>query len=210
MSKNKKDNDYMKDFNENDKNISREPTLSEVDNKKKPSLGMEIKSFTKDIIITVAIVFFIISFIVQPTTVDGHSMNPTLHDKDQLIIEKISHRFINYSRYDIVVFPYLKEDNKYFIKRIIGLPGETINIINGEIYINELVLDEPFGFELIEDYGSNILPLTIPDEYYFVVGDNRNHSKDSRYMDVGFVKGSDILGKGYIRLFPFDGFGFIN
>jgi len=183
--------------------------ISDNEDKNKDGYLSDIKSFMKDILITVVVVFFVISFIAQPTTVDGHSMEQTLHDKDQLIIEKISQRFSGFNRYDIVVFPYLKEDNKYFIKRIIGMPGETINIIEGMVYINEELLDEPIDVDIIKDYGSNILPLIIPDGQYFVLGDNRNHSKDSRYTDVGFINGDDILGKGYIRLFPFDGFGFI-
>lgn len=169
----------------------------------------EIKGFIKDILITVVTVFFLISFIAQPTTVDGHSMNPTLDHKDQLIIEKVSQRFVGYKRYDIIVFPYLKEDNKYYIKRIIGLPGETISIIDGKIYINNEVLDEPIELDLITDYGSKTLPVTIPEGHYFVVGDNRNHSKDSRYTDVGLIEGKDILGKGFVRLYPFKRFGLI-
>lgn len=184
-------------------------TTFDGEDEEKESFMADIKGFIKDLLLTVVIVFFVISFVAQPTTVDGHSMNPTLEDKDQLIIEKISQRFAGFKRFDIVVFPYLKEENKYFIKRVIGLPGETINIIDGQIFINDVLLDEPIDFDLIEDYGSNILPVIIPDGHYFVVGDNRNHSKDSRYTDVGFVNGDDILGKGYIRLYPFNGFGFI-
>lgn len=169
----------------------------------------ELKSFAVEILITIVVVFFIISFVAQPTTVDGSSMSPTLEDKDQLIIEKISERFVGYNRYDIVVFPYDKEAKKYYIKRIIGLPGETVDIVEGRIYIDGERLNEPVTYDLIREMGSDMLPIEVPEGQYFVLGDNRNHSKDSRFMSVGFVDGEDILGKGYIRLWPFDGFGFI-
>ncbi len=189
---------------------NKEDNNVEVSTKTNKNLIKEIGGFIKEILITVVIVFLIISFVVQPTTVDGSSMDPTLKDKDQLLIEKVSQRFSGINRYDIIIFPYSKEEEKYFIKRVIGMPGETVNIINGEVYINGILLDEPFELDLIEDYGSNILPVVIPKEHYFVIGDNRNHSKDSRYTDVGFIYEDDILGKGFIRLWPFDSVGFIN
>lgn len=170
----------------------------------------EWKSVLREIIITIVVVMFVITFVAQPTTVDGQSMNPTLHDNDQLIIEKVSKYFTGYNRYDIIVFPYQHEENKYYIKRIIGLAGETVYIKNGEVFIDDLKLIEPYVFELIEDYGTQEFPITIPEGYVFVLGDNRNHSSDSRYTDVGLIKKSDILGKGYIRLFPFSDFGLLD
>lgn len=178
--------------------------------KKVDSVVFESLDFIKDILITLVVVFIIISFVAQPTTVDGESMSPTLHNGNQLIIEKMSYHFVGYERYDIIVFPYLKEADKYYIKRIIGLPGETINIVNGYVYIDGARLEEPRELEKITDYGSKTLPVTIPDGYYFVMGDNRNHSQDSRYTDVGFIKERDILGKGSLRLYPFRDFGMIN
>ena len=170
----------------------------------------ELKSFAVEILITIVIVFFIVSFVAQPTTVDGSSMNPTLSDKDQLIIEKVSEHFTGYNRFDIIVFPYDKEEKKYYIKRIIGMPGETVDIVDGYVTINGEKLVEPYDFDPIEVLGSDLLPLTVPQGQYFVMGDNRNHSKDSRFSTVGFVHGDEILGKGFIRLWPFDGFGFLD
>jgi len=178
------------------------------DQDKKPFLK-ELYSFTKEIVITILVVFFIITFVVQPTTVDGHSMNPTLQNQDQLLIEKVSQRFSGIERYDIIVFPY-EQENKYFIKRVIGMPGETIDIVDGLVYIDGEVLDEPHDFDLITEYGSDTLPLTIPEGHYFVLGDNRNHSKDSRYSSVGFIAEDDILGKAFVRLWPFSSFGFLD
>ncbi len=169
----------------------------------------ELKSFALEILITVVVVFFVISFVAQPTTVDGSSMNPTLHDKDQLIIEKVSERFVGYNRFDIVVFPYDKEEKKYYIKRIIGLPGEVVDIVDGQVLIDGAVLEEPMLVDVIVEMGSDLLPLEVPEGHYFVLGDNRNHSKDSRFSTVGFINGDEILGKGYIRLWPFSDFGLI-
>lgn len=167
----------------------------------------EIKKFVKDLIVTVLVVLFIITFIVQPTTVDGQSMMPTLYNQDQLLLDKVSHWVIGYRRDDIIVFPYLYEENKYYIKRIIGMPGEIINIENGYVYVNEQRLDEPLNLDEIEEFGSTIFPVTVPKDSYFVLGDNRNHSKDSRFTDVGFIKEKDILGKAFWRVFPFQRFG---
>lgn len=168
---------------------------------------IEIKKFVKDLIVTVLVVLFIITFIVQPTTVDGQSMMPTLYNQDQLLLDKVSHWVIGYRRDDIIVFPYMYEENKYYIKRIIGLPGETINIKNGSVYVNEQRLDEPLDLDEIEEIGSTIFPVTVPQGSYFVLGDNRNHSKDSRFTDVGFINEKDILGKAFWRVFPFQRFG---
>jgi len=173
------------------------------------TLFFHIKQFVKDLIITLLVVFFIITFIVQPTTVDGQSMEPTLHDKDQLVLEKVSHWFVGYERNDIIVFPYLLEDDKYYIKRIIGLPGETVTLLDGYIYINDKKLDNPSHLDLIIEQGSVIFPVVVPDNTYFVLGDNRNHSKDSRFTDVGFIKEKDILGKAVLRVFPFQHVGLI-
>ncbi len=169
----------------------------------------EWKGFIKQIFITVIVVFILISFVAQPTTVDGHSMYPTLHDKDQLIIEKVSALFVGYHRYDIIVFPYAQDESKYYIKRIIGMPGETIDIEDGGIQVDGKPLLEPYGFEYIRDFGSQTYPIQVPEGHYFVMGDNRNHSKDSRYKDVGLIDASTIVGKGFLRLYPFKDFGII-
>jgi len=178
-------------------------------NEEQLTMLFHIKQFVKDLIITLIVVFFVITFIVQPTTVDGQSMEPTLHHKDQLVLEKVSRWFVGYERNDIIVFPYLLEKDKYYIKRIIGLPGETITLLDGYIYIDDKKLDNPAQLDLIIEQGSVIFPVVVPDNAYFVLGDNRNHSKDSRFTDVGFIKEKDILGKAVLRIFPFQYFGWI-
>ncbi|SFB68627.1 signal peptidase I [Butyrivibrio sp. YAB3001] len=152
--------------------------------------------------------FLFITFVMQRTEVSGSSMYPTLHDNDSLLIEKVSYRFSDVNRFDIVVFPYRYGNNEFFIKRVIGLPGETVRIdYDGNIYINDVLLEENYGAEKIEDPGIAVDGITLADDEVFVMGDNRNHSMDSRDPSVGNIKKSNILGHAFVRIYPFDSFG---
>lgn len=144
-------------------------------------------------------------FIGTHTVVEGTSMETTLHDEDNLAINKIGYRFHNPERYDIVVFPY--DDETYYIKRIIGLPNETVQIINGRICINGKIIKEDYGLELIDNPGNAVEPIKLGADEYFVLGDNRNQSKDSRSSEVGLIKRDKIIGKAVFRFYPFDTFG---
>lgn len=149
-----------------------------------------------------------ITFIAQRTEVVGISMEPTLIDGDSLLVDKVTYRFSNPKRFDIVIFPYQYGNKQYFIKRVIGLPGETVQIDSeGHIYINGVVLEENYGAEVITDPGRASDPIVLGDDEYFVMGDNRNHSMDSREPSVGDIKKEDIMGKAFIRVWPFDSFG---
>ena len=153
---------------------------------------------------------FIITFIGQRTIVDGPSMEPTLESGDNLIVDKLTYRFSEPKRFDIIVFPHQKHE--YYIKRIIGLPGETVYISeNGDIYINEQKLEENYGKEVIKDSnrGRAAETIVLGEDEYFVLGDNRNHSSDSRFADVGNIKRKNIIGKAWVRIFPFNKFGLI-
>ena len=152
--------------------------------------------------------FLFITFVMQRTDVSGQSMEPTLMDKDSLLVDKISYRFKDPSRYDIVIFPYRYGNDEYFIKRVIGLPGEKVRIdYDGNIYINDELLGDPYGAEVILDPGRAIEEVTLGPDEFFVMGDNRNHSMDSRDVSVGSIKKKDILGRAFIRIYPFDRFG---
>ncbi|WP_026651128.1 signal peptidase I [Butyrivibrio proteoclasticus] len=152
--------------------------------------------------------FLFITFIAQRTEVSGSSMEPTLHNEDSLLVDKLSYRFSDPKRFDIVIFPYKYGNKQYFIKRVIGLPGETVRIDeSGNIYINGQVLSENYGAEVILEPGRAIEEITLGEDEYFVMGDNRNHSMDSRDPSVGNVQKEDIIGKAFIRIFPFDSFG---
>ena len=150
------------------------------------------------------------TFVGQRTEVSGSSMETTLSDKDQLIVDKMTYRFRDPKRYDIVVFPYQYQDNTYYIKRIIGLPGETVQILSGMVYIDGMRLDEHYGNELMENPGIAEEPLTLGEDEYFVLGDNRNNSSDSRASDVSLIHRKDLIGRAWIRVWPLSQIGVIH
>ncbi len=152
--------------------------------------------------------FLIVTYVGRRTTVHGSSMEPTLQSGDSLWINMLSYKFGDPERYDIIVFPY--QDDVHYIKRIIGLPGETVQITdNGDILINGKILEEPIQFERIRDNGIASSEITLGENEYFVLGDNRNNSRDSRWADVGLIKRDKIIGKAVFRLTPFKNFGSI-
>ena len=154
------------------------------------------------------ITFLIIHFVGQRTVVNGVSMQPTLSDGDNLIVDKLSYRFHDPDRFDIIVFP--QEDGRYFIKRIIGLPGENVRIDeDGFIYINGEKLQESYGKEVMRDPGLANDGIQLGADEYFVLGDNRNNSEDSRYADMGNVKKRNIIGKVWFIASPWSRFGFV-
>lgn len=175
-------------------------------------------SFMKDIItmlvyfiIVVMVSFLIVHFIGQRTQVSGRSMEPTLYDEDNLIVDKITYHFTKPDRYDIIVFPYKENKTIYYIKRIIGLPGETIQIIGNDIYIDDKRLDEHYHKEAMEEdtEGVAIDPIILKEDEFFVLGDNRNHSSDSRDPDVGIIKKSSIIGRAWFRIWPLNRIGIL-
>ena len=167
------------------------------------SVVRSILSWVLYIAAVVVLSFLCVTFIGQRTKVIGQSMYPTLYDGDQLIVDKISYRFRAPKRFDVVVFPYRYEENKRFIKRIIGLPGETVQIKSGEVYIDGQKLDDPFsgGTGGMDDPGIAEEPVKL--------GDNRNNSKDSRFTDVGPLHKDELIGRAWIRIYPFSEFGFV-
>ncbi len=183
----------------------------ESDDTSKTSAGKEILSLIINILICFVIVFLITHFVGQRTVVSGQSMWDTLADGDNLIVDKISYDFHDPERFDVIVFPYQYEENTYYIKRIIGLPGETVYIDEfGNIYINGGLLEENYGTETIFNAGLAGSEIVLGDDEYFVLGDNRNNSTDSRFEDVGNIKGEDIVGKAWLRIYPFSNFGLVD
>ena len=155
-------------------------------------------------------VWLVITFVGQRTEVEGASMENTLHNGDNLIVDKLSYRFHDPERFDIIVFPFQFQDNTYYIKRIIGLPGETVQIMDdGSIYINGEKLEENYGMEVIkpETIGRAAEPIELGDDEYVVMGDNRNNSSDSRTDMVGNIKRENIIGKAWLRIWPVSDFG---
>lgn len=175
----------------------------------KVDMKKEILSWVFYISFVLVLTWVIITFVGQRTRVDGRSMMNTLHDGDNLIVEKLSYRFSDPKRFDIIVFPPTGK-KEYYIKRIIGLPGETVQIDeNGNIYINGELLEENYGAETIQNPGRAAKPITLGDDEYFVMGDNRNNSKDSRSEEVGNVKRSQIIGRAWLRIWPLNKFGLL-
>lgn len=147
-------------------------------------------------IVIVLVVVLIRTFIITPVRVDGDSMKNTLKNGDILLLYKLG----SINRLDIIVLDEEK-DNEKIIKRVIGLPGETVAIKKGKIYVNDKVIDDEFAYGETSDYDK----VTLEDDEYFILGDNRLISKDSRYF--GPIKKSEIKGKIVFRLFPFTKIG---
>jgi len=171
------------------------------------SIGREILSNVLFIGFALLMGFLVLHFVGLRTQVKGPSMQPTLYEDDHLIIDKISYRFREPKRFDIIVFPYQYKEDTFYIKRIIGLPGETIQIIDGIIYINGEVLEEDYGMEVMNSSGRAEEPIELADDEYFVLGDNRNNSADSRSASVANVKREDIEGRAWIRIWPLNKLG---
>lgn len=176
----------------------------------------------------VVLVFLILTYVGRRSEVIGHSMESTLHAGESVWMDKLTYRFKDPERFDIVIFPYQNNDT-YYIKRIIGLPGETIYIDpDGTIYIGteeNLYIDEDGTIcneaePLEEAYGNDVIaenmrglaaePFTLGEDEYFVMGDNRNNSQDSRYEEVGAVSRDIIEGRAVFRLWPLSEFGKID
>lgn len=199
----------IKHIEDNDLHVALEDENKEI--KKTSSLKRFLIDLFFYAILIFACVYIIPNFILQRTIVEGVSMENTLSDGDHLYVEKITYRMNLLKRFDIIVFyPYGRDNEDYYVKRIIGLPGETIQIIDGNIYINGEILEENYGKEPILDPGRAVQPITLGEDEYFVLGDNRNISKDSRYPNVGNVKKKNIGGKAFFRVSPLKKFGSID
>ena len=184
-----------------------EQEFTEEENKSNPL--RELAGMLVYIIIVLAVTFLFITFVGQRTHVSGESMENTLDDGDQLIVDKITYRFKDPERFDSIDFPFHYKENTYYIKRIIGLPGETVQIADGLIYIDGEVLQESYGREVIQDPGLAAEPITLGEDEYFVLGDNRNQSSDSRDPSVGLIHRDEIVGRAWLRIWPLDSFGIL-
>jgi len=168
----------------------------------------KVGSFFLDIIeiAVIALAMFVLMylFLFQPHQVRGNSMYPNFHDGEYLLTDKISYRLNQPKRGEVIIFKAPKNEEYEYIKRIIGLPGDTVKIKEGKVYINDNLLKEPY---LPEDYqtfagsfGQEGEDISLPANQYFVLGDNRNHSSDSR--DWGTVPKENIIGKAWFRYWP--------
>lgn len=178
---------------------------------KKNSMFRELVSTLVYLVVVCAAVFLILHFVGQRTVVNGPSMENTLYDGQNLIMDKLSYHFGDPERFDIVIFPGPEVDGErpYYIKRVIGLPGETIQIVDGKVNINgEPLESDVYGITDYIDYaGIAEDPFVLAKDEYFCLGDNRPISQDSRYEEVGPVHRDEFVGKVWIRIWPFDQFG---
>lgn len=159
-------------------------------------------------IISIIGIVVLFKYFIGITVVEGTSMHPALNNNDVLLITHYIKK--EPKRYDIVLFR-MKSDKNICVKRIIGLPGESVQIKEGSIFINGECLEEYFGKELLINNAYDMSEIQIiPENQYFVLGDNRNNSTDSRKKEVGFICKEDFIGKAFFRLYPFNAFGSLN
>ena len=180
------------------------------DAEKKNGLTSEIWGFLKDMIVSLLIVFFVVQVLIRPVQVVGHSMDPTLQDRSYGFANVLGTKLGHLERFDIVIV-YVEEKDEYLVKRIIGMPGETVSYRNGQLYINDDPVEEKF---LDTDYAksypegtfmNDVDPITLGDDEYYCLGDNRPHSTDSRYYGPFHKK--DIAAKGMCVFWPLNAIG---
>jgi len=158
-----------------------------------------VRELVETLIMAGIMAALIMTFVARAYTVNGESMLPTLHHGERLLVDKLSYRFTEPKRGDIVVFKYPANPKEQFIKRIIGVPGDLVSVQNGIVYVN--------GVALAEDYITapariGFREQRVPEGAYFVLGDNRNNSEDSRFSGVGFVPRENIVGRALWRYWP--------
>ena len=164
-----------------EKESSSEEVTQEKESKEKNSKASFIKELLVYAVIIILCVTIVPRYVIQRTQVDGRSMMNTLHDEESLLVEKVTYHFKNPDRFDIITFyPQGRDHEEYYIKRVIGLPGETVQITGNTIYIDGEVLKESYGREPMESGGIAEEPIKLGEDEFFVLGDNRNESIDSR------------------------------
>jgi signal peptidase I len=168
------------------------------------SLRNEIRVWTRDLLIAIGLALVIIVFLYQPVKVEGTSMAPLLSDQERIFINKFVYRFEPIQRGDVVVFWYPLDHSKSFIKRVVGLPGEAVEIRQGAVYVDGRIVPEPYvppQYEDLSDFG----PVRVPKDNYFVMGDHRISSNDSRVF--GPVASRFIYGRAVFAYWPVEHFG---
>jgi signal peptidase I len=158
-----------------------------------------IAVWARDIVISLAVAFFVITFLYQPVRVEGTSMLPRLQDQDRIFINKFAYHFEKISRGDVVVFYYPRDPEKSYIKRVIALPGDELRVDDGRVYVNGALVPEPYVPARFRDSRS-VSSLVLPPDSYYVMGDHRSISSDSR--DFGPVDRSFIYGKAAFVYWP--------
>ena len=173
----------------------------QADSEEKTSIGKELFQWVLVIIGAVILAFLIDTFVIVNAQIPSGSMENTIMTGDRVFGNRLAYKFSDPKRFDIIIFKYPDDESQLFIKRIIGLPGETVEIHDGNIYINGS--DTPLeDVDIKEPMEGSFGPYTVPEGCYFVMGDNRNNSRDSRYWENTFVSEDEILGKAVLRYWP--------
>jgi signal peptidase I len=209
------ENSYDDDEVKDDMDLLYEVHNEDIDRKKEPKKKRKLLSILGEILFYVVLIYvcaiIIPNYVIQRTIVDGPSMENTLHDGENVLVEKFLYKAKGLERFDVVVFyPYGREHTDYYVKRVIGLPGETVQIIGSDIYINGELLEENYGKDKITNPGIAKKPITLSENEIFVLGDNREVSLDSRYEQVGPVPLEYVGGRVILRIYPFNKFGTID
>ena len=173
----------------------------QADTEEKTSVGKELFQWVLVIIGAVILAFLIDTFVIVNAQIPSGSMENTIMTGDRVFGNRLAYKFSDPKRFDIIIFKHPEDESQLFIKRIIGLPGETVEIHDGNIYINGS--DTPLeDVDIKEPMEGSFGPYTVPEGCYFVMGDNRNNSRDSRYWENTFVSEDEILGKAVLRYWP--------
>ena len=174
------------------------------------TLVKEIVAWIVEIAIVLAIAFVFVFFFGMRTSVVGQSMAETLDNGDQILVNRFIYKVVGPKANDVVVFlPNGNEKSHYYVKRVVGVPGDTVQIKDGKVYINGAEAEEKIDVSAIEDAGLAADAITLEEDEYFVLGDNRNNSEDSRYANIGNIKREYLVGKAWFVLTTGDRFGFI-
>jgi len=150
------------------------------------------------------------TFLFRVTRVTGYSMEPSLSHGDVLILNRFSYLFLSPRVGDIVAFPYPENPSEFFIKRVIAVSGDVVDMQDSQFSVNGILLNDDFSDTPVLSHGTIGFPRTVEEGRFFVLGDNRNGSKDSRYASVGTIAGSDMLGRVFVRVWPLASFGRVN
>lgn len=165
----------------------------------------EIFGWIKTIALAVILALFITKVIIVNAEVPTGSMKSTIMPNDRLIANRLAYNFSDVKRGDIIVFPYPDDEERLYVKRVIGLPGETIRIIDGDVYIDGEFFEEDYVSSEINDDTRNAGPYEVPEGHFFMMGDNRGNSQDSRYWEHTYLEEEKIIGKVLFRYYPIPG-----
>lgn len=173
----------------------------QADSEEKTSIGKELFQWVLVIIGAVILAFLIDTFVIVNAQIPSGSMENTIMTGDRVFGNRLAYKFSDPERFDIIIFKYPDDETEWFIKRVIALPGETVLVKDGKVYINgsKKALSEPYiKEEPVEDFG----PYKVPKNGYFVMGDNRNNSNDAREWETHYVSRDEVLGKAWFRYYP--------